>query len=74
MTIINASSSKCQMAFIMATQVSPCYETFKNVRRGLSKCHLGSFLDQTHKPRYGTRGSITGTKILHPTFLNQVVT
>lgn len=49
--------SECQMSFFMATQVSPCYETFRKVHRGLSKSH-SPFLHFTHKPRNARSRSI----------------
>lgn len=56
MTVMNASSTKCQMSFIMTTQVSPCYETFRIVH----KSYIGYFLDQALKLKDGKSGSITG--------------
>lgn len=71
MTIMNASNSKCQMSFIMATQVSPGYETFRKFLRGLSESYVSSVLDHTHQPRNRKSGNIKGSKITR--FLHRVV-
>lgn len=37
---MNASGSECQVSFIAATQVSPCYETSRNVEMRVSTCYF----------------------------------